>query len=149
MRKREPSQGQSAVSAFLAAELKAGESVFCDEAAEIDGKAFSAFQMPEPGQSEGGSMFRTPEDGQKETVEIEAPRGSKKRTEKIVEIPVPETVRETSEQIVVETPHPSAPSKNTQTRQTVQMERMPRREKTEEEVDRDVVIRRILEEFMA
>ncbi len=94
-------------------------------------------------------MFRTPEDGQKETVEIEAPRGSKKRTEKIVEIPVPETVRETSEQIVVETPQPSAPSKNTQTRQTVQMERMPRREKTEEEVDRDVVIRRILEEFMA
>lgn len=149
VRKREPSQGQSAVSAFLAAELKAGESVFCDEAAEIDGKAFSAFQMPEPGQSEGGSMFRTPEDGQKETVEIEAPRGSKKRTEKIVEIPVPETVRETSEQIVVETPQPSAPSKNTQTRQTVQMERMPRREKTEEEVDRDVVIRRILEEFMA
>ena len=149
VRKREPSQGQSAVSAFLAAELKAGESVFCDEAAEIDGKAFSAFQMPEPGQSEGGSMFRTPEGGQKETVEIEAPRGSKKRTEKIVEIPVPETVRETSEQIVVETPQPSAPSKNTQTRQTVQMERMPRREKTEEEVDRDVVIRRILEEFMA
>jgi|GEM_PF-450187 len=149
VRKREASQGQSAVSAFLAAELKAGESVFRDQTAEKDidlgvdepVNAFSAFQMPVPGRSEGGATFRTSEGIQKESVEIEAPRGREKRKEKIVEIPVPDTAREPQEPVVVEKPGASSPSKNPQLRQAAQKER--------EEIDRDVVIRRILEEFMA
>ena len=165
VRKREPSQGQSAVSAFLAAELKAGESVFHDEETESEdainafctadlrvdevANAFHAFQMPEPDQNDGRGAFRISEDRKKETMEIEEPGGRSKRKENIVEIPTPESSRDTMDPVVVESPESSRNSKNPQIRQSSQKERMPRREKSEEEADRDVVIRRILEEFMA
>ena len=66
-----------------------------------------------------------------------------------MEIPVPEIARETIEKVVIETPETSNPARNPQVRQNLQKDRMQRREKAEEEIDRDVVIRRILEEFMA
>lgn len=171
-KKREASKGQSAVSAFLAAELKAGESglrtqeaepeentyndfrtqermseIRLQEASQNDG--VSAFRMPEQNQNEGVTTFWTPEPKQKEPVEIEAPKGREKRKENIVEIPIPETARDSTEKVVIETPEPSNPARNSQGRQTLQKERVQRREKPEEDVDRDVVIRRILEEFMA
>ncbi len=204
VRNRDSSQGQSAVSAFLAAELKAGESVFRTQETEPDeavnafrtadlrvdevanafrmaesaqskgGNEFrtqetsrnegpaelrlqeagqndgiSAFRMPEPIKTDGTDTFRTSEARQKESVEIEAPRGREKRKENIVEIPVPELARETIEKVVIETPETSNPARNPQGRQNLQKDRMQRREKAEEEIDRDVVIRRILEEFMA
>ena len=165
VRKREQPQGQSAVSAFLAAELKAGESVFRGENIEGDdsvntfrtadlrvdevANAFHAFQMPESDRNEGNGTFRVPEERKKETVEIEAPRGREKRKENIVEIPVPDSDRESMNPVVVEPPKPSPNTKNSQIRQSYQKERMPRKERTQEEADRDVVIRRILEEFMA
>ncbi len=218
VRKREPSQGQSAVSAFLAAELKAGESVFrvqetgkdeavnafrtadlrVDEVANafrmsesIQGKGgnefrtqetrhregsgefrpqetgrnegagefrmpetsqndgISAFRMPETGQDEETGALRTLETGRKESVEIEKSRGREKRKENIVEIPVPEPARESMESIVIEAPEPSEAARNGQGRQAPQKERAAKREKSVEELDRDVVIRRILEEFMA
>lgn len=204
VRNRDSSQGQSAVSAFLAAELKAGESVFRTQETEPDeavnafrtadlrvdevanafrmaessqskgGNEFrtqetsrnegpaelrlqeagqndgiSAFRMPEPIKSDGTDTFRTSEARQKESVEIETPRGREKRKENIVEIPVPELARETIEKVVIETPETSNPARNPQGRQNLQKDRMQRREKAEEEIDRDVVIRRILEEFMA
>lgn len=174
-RKHEPSQGQSAVSAFLAAELKAGETAFNAHEIERDdavnafrtadlrveevanafrmpetgqSEGINTFQMPEPGQNEGVSTFRTPETRQKEPVEIEAPKSREKRKENIVEIPVPEASREAAETIVIESPDPSN-TRNTKGRQALQKERIPKKEKVEEEVNRDVVIRRILEEFMA
>lgn len=218
VRKREPSQSQSAVSAFLAAELKAGESVFrvqetgkdeavnafrtadlrVDEVANafrmsesIQGKGgnefrtqetrhregsgefrpqetgrnegagefrmpetsqndgISAFRMPETGQDEETGALRTLETGRKESVEIEKSRGREKRKENIVEIPVPEPARESMESIVIEAPEPSEAARNGQGRQAPQKERAAKREKSVEELDRDVVIRRILEEFMA
>lgn len=218
VRKREPSQGQSAVSAFLAAELKAGESVFrvqetgkdeavnafrtadlrVDEVANafrmsesIQGKGgnefrtqetrrregssefrpqetgrnegtgefriqetsqndgISAFRMPEAGQDEEAGALRTLETGRKESVEIEKSRSREKRKENIVEIPVPEPARESMDSIVIEAPEPSDSARNGQGRQTPQKERAAKREKSVEELDRDVVIRRILEEFMA
>lgn len=188
----EPIQKQSAVSAFLAAELKAGESFFqapetgeneevnafrtadlrVDEVANAfrmaestQGKGggfrgqgteqndgISAFRMPEPGQGEGTELFRASETRKKESVEIETPKGREKRRENIVEIPIPESSGEAMNSIVIDSPEPPTPSssvKNTQSRQTLQKERMPKKEKNEDEVNRDVVIRRILEEFMA
>lgn len=179
VKKRDVSKGQSAVSAFLAAELKAGESgvriqeiepdegddtynefrmqenvrdegtseIRLQEASQNDG--ISAFRMPEQGQNEGISAFWTPEPRQKEPVEIETPKGRDKRKENIVEIPVPESARDSIEKVMVESPETSNPARNPQGRQTLQKERVQRREKAEEDVDRDVVIRRILEEFMA
>lgn len=178
-KKREGSKGQSAVSAFLAAELQAGESglrtqeiepdergntyndfrtqetVRNERASEIrlqeksQSDGISAFSMPEQEQNDGVSTFWTPEPKQKVSVEIEAPKGKGKRKENIVEIPVPEASRDSIEKVVIETPEPSNSARNPQARQTLQKERIQRREKTEEDVDRDVVIRRILEEFMA
>ncbi len=165
VRKREQPQGQSAVSAFLAAELKAGESVFRDGNIESDdsvntfrtadlrvdevANAFHAFQMPQPERNEGNGTFRVSEERKKEAVEIEAPGGREKRKENIVEIPAPDPGRESMNPVVVESPEPSSNTKNSQIRQSYQKERMPRKERTQEEADRDVVIRRILEEFMA
>ena len=111
--------------------------------------AFHAFQMPEPDQNDGRGAFQISEDRKKETMEIEEPGGRSKRKENIVEIPTPESSRDTMDPVVVESPESSRNSKNPQIRQSSQKERMPRREKSEEEADRDVVIRRILEEFMA
>lgn len=219
VKKRTSAQGQSAVSAFLAAELKAGESVsypsesVADEAANkfrtadlrLDEGA-NTFHMAEPSQNQGASGFRTqggirnekngevrtqggiqneepkefwipetsqsdginafrmpePEEGgvgfraseprKKEPMEIEAPRDREKRKENIVEIPIPEQTGEPINPVVIESPETSNPSntgRNAQNRQVLQKERTPRKEKNEEEVNRDLVIRRILEEFMA
>ena len=105
-----------------------------------------------PGQGEGTELFRASETRKKESVEIETPKGREKRRENIVEIPIPESSGEAMNSIVIDSPEPPTPSssvKNTQSRQTLQKERMPKKEKNEDEVNRDVVIRRILEEFMA
>lgn len=162
VRKQDPLQGQSAVSAFLAAELKAGETSFrTQEIAKNEAvNAFrtadlrveevaNAFRMPEPDQKEVASTFRTPEVRQKESVEIETPKSHEKRKENIVEIPVPDNDREVKETIIIESPESSNLARNTKGRQALQKERMPKKEKPEEEVNRDIVIRRILEEFMA
>ena len=105
--------------------------------------------MPEPDQKEVASTFRTPEVRQKESVEIETPKSHEKRKENIVEIPVPDNDREVKETIIIESPESSNLARNTKGRQALQKERMPKKEKPEEEVNRDIVIRRILEEFMA
>ena len=65
-----------------------------------------------------------------EILAAEAKRGESVR-DNIAELPAAEFVRETMEPARMEKP------------------KAPRREKAEEELDRDIVIRRILEEFMA
>lgn len=154
VRKREHPQSQSAVSAFLAAELRAGEESFGSRRLEPE-EAVDAFRAAEVESKEVRGAFRAAEAGQKDVrqkenrqketgVELEAPGRRDGWKENILEIPVPDTAADTAASVVLEVSEAANAS-----RASSQRQRMSRREKAEEETERDIVIRRILEEFMA
>ena len=143
-RKREPMKGQSAVSAFLAAELKAEEAEREEEQDTYravktgTGKSAEIYHSAELEAGEVASAFRVAESAPEEN---------------IVELPKPEKVREPVREALAAAVSDSGDYAG-QTRSAVQRpamakEKKPRRERPAEEADRDVVIRRILEEFMA
>ncbi len=83
-------------------------------------------------------------------LELEKPEARDTVKENIVEIPAPEYAVGGTEPVVIEPPKKSKASvRNASQRQMPSKERGTHRERAESEPDRDVVIRRILEEFMA
>ncbi len=83
-------------------------------------------------------------------LELEKPEARDTVKENIVEIPAPEYAVGGTEPVVIEPPKKSKASvRNASQRQMSSKERGAHRERAESEPDRDVVIRRILEEFMA
>ena len=83
-------------------------------------------------------------------LELEKPKSRGASKENIVEIPAPEYAKGTAEPVVIEPPEQSKASiRSVSQRQASLKERGTHREKAESEPDRDIVIRRILEEFMA
>ena len=83
-------------------------------------------------------------------LELEKPKSRGASKENIVEIPAPEYAKGMAEPVVIEPPEQSKASiRSVSQRQASLKERGTHREKAESEPDRDIVIRRILEEFMA
>lgn len=101
--------------------------------------------------NEAMGMVRTAESrGDNVEVELEKPKSRESAKENIVEIPAPEYAGEPVRPVVLDPPEqPKVSIRNASQRQTQAKERGARREKAESEPDRDIVIRRILEEFMA
>lgn len=141
-RKREPMKGQSAVSAFLAAELKAEEAEREEEQdtyrAAKTGKSAEIYHAAGLEAGEVASAFRVAEPVPDENI-VELPKPEKVR----------EPVREALAAAVSDSGDYAGQVRSAAQRPAMAKEKKPRRERPAEEADRDVVIRRILEEFMA
>ncbi len=158
-RKREPMKGQSAVSAFLAAELKAEE--FKAEELEA-GEIASAFRAVETGQGNEENIVELPK--LKPELKLRAePRLKSEPEPRLKSEPEPEPrlksepepklkpepVREALAAAVSDSAEYDGQARSSIQRQNISKDKKPRRERPAEDTDRDVVIRRILEEFMA
>lgn len=144
VRRSEPVQDE-AVEVFRKAES------IRKEAETIRNEAAGANRAAELIRNEAMGVGRTAESrrGSAE-VEIEKPKPRESSKENIVEIPAPEYAKEAAEPVVIEPPGQSKASiRSVSQRQMSSKERGTYREKAESEPDRDIVIRRILEEFMA
>ena len=134
-------KGQSAVSAFLAAELKAEE--FKTEELEA-GEIASAFRAVETGQGNEENIVELPK--LKPELKLRAEPRLKSEPEPKLK---PEPVREALAAAVSDSAEYDGQARSSIQRQNISKDKKPRRERPAEDTDRDVVIRRILEEFMA
>ena len=158
-------KGQSAVSAFLAAELKAEE--FKAEELEA-GEIASAFRAVETGQGNEENIVELPK--LKPELKLRAeprlksepeprlksepePRLKSEPEPRLKSEPEPklkpEPVREALAAAVSDSAEYDGQARSSIQRQNISKDKKPRRERPAEDTDRDVVIRRILEEFMA
>ena len=163
-RKREPAKGQSAVSAFLAAELKAGEGTDTYQAARAESSSEKGlrqaareeieedeevYQAVRPKAEKSAETYQAVELEPGEMVGAFRVAQPEKKGENIVEISKTEPVKEALAAAVSDSAEYAGQSRSSVQSQTMARERRQKKERPAEDVDRDVVIRRILEEFMA
>lgn len=163
-RKREPVKGQSAVSAFLAAELKAGEAADTYQTAQTEPvketeihravreeaeEEEELYQTARPKLVKNAKIYQAVELEPGEMVGAFRVAETPPKEENIVEISKPEPVKEALAAAVSDSSEYAGQTRNSVQRQTAVRDKKPKKERTAEDMDRDIAIRRILEEFMA